>query len=214
MKVFAYYRVSTDLQEDSWEAQQKACRDYAREHDIEIKDEYIEKQSAFEKRPVFDTMLENLYKVEGILVFDLDRLVRDPFQFAKLLNVLQSLNKKIFQVIGEIDPDKEEDVLLARIKTDIAEYESAKIKRRTRAGIARYIEKHGHWGRPQKKISKSQFEKYVEDGELIFPKTVIAKLFNVSRQTLRIWMIENGYTNLIKEQPEHLKKLDETKELI
>lgn len=206
MRVFAYYRTSSDIQKDSWQSQQLACREYSTENKLIIVEEFIEKGSAFSERPIFYAMLEKLSDVDAVLVFDLDRMVRDPNELGKVLDLFQSTGKKILQISSSIDPDRDEDMLLARIKTSVAEYETKKFKQRVKAGINRYKEEHGRWGR-KPKISKKKFQQYLDgEGDLILSKTSTAKMLDVGRSTLISWMKKNGYEHLIKKQPEHLVK--------
>lgn len=200
MKVFTYYRVSTELQEHGVESQRLACQRYAKENGLEIIEEFSEEESAFKERPIFELMLKRLKEVDGVLVFDLDRLTREPIQLAKLLNLFFEEEKRLFQVIGEIT-DREEDILLARIKTDIAAYESEKIRRRIKAGINRRREEGLPLGRPKKEISKRVFDRYVKDGKLIISKSVLCEIFNVSRVTLLNWLRKNNYEFLIEDSP-------------
>jgi site-specific DNA recombinase len=212
INVFAYYRTSTDdLQADNWETQKSACEKYAVSNGLNIIEEFVEQVSAFKERPQFEKMLLRLKEVSGILVFDLDRLVRDPIQLGKIIMTFQETKKRIFQISGTLDLDSDEDRLLARIKTDIAQYETEKLKRRVKAGIQRHIEKYGTWGR-KRKISEYQFKKWIEiDPEtskerLMLNKTAIAKMLGVHKTTLNHWMKKNGYGHLIGSKPAWLKK--------
>lgn len=212
-KVFAYYRVSTELQETGLESQELACQKYAEENNLFILDVFKEEESAFNQRPILESMLRRLGEVDGILVFDLDRLVRDPHEFAKILTLFFDLNKKIYQVSGQIDMGKDEDVLLARIKTDIADYESRKIRRRIKAGLERRKANGLPVGRPKKHISKTLFQKYLQNDKLIISKAALSRTFKVSRATLIRWMRVNGYEDLIAKQPKSFNKVNSNEEI-
>jgi len=207
MKVFQYLRVSSDLQKEGLKSQRLACRQFAQRNKIRIVEEFVDEESSFNIRPNFETMLSRLGEVDGILSFDLDRITRDPYEFAKILNLFQDLDKKIFQVTGELNLEKEEDVLLARIKVDVARYERDKMIRRVKSGIARKKEETGIWGRPRAKISKTRFKKYIDGNVLITSKASLSKIFGVSKPTLIQWMKDNGFEYLIKDEPEHFKEL-------
>lgn len=204
MRVFAYYRISTKLQKDAWKSQRLACRNYAKEKDISIIEEFVEKESAFKERPIFLDMLSRLPDVDGVLVTDLDRLVRDPYNLNFMINRMQELKKVIVLVTGQEIVDSPEHRLIANIFASVAQFEAARTKERQIRGIKAYKEEKGHWGRPSAKITKYMFEKYLENGVLIFPKTTIARLFGVSSPTLRNWMKENDYGHLIEKKPEWL----------
>ncbi len=93
-KFLLYARKSTDVEDKqvlSIEAQLDELRLYAKEHDIEIAEEFVEKQSAkFPGRPIFNTMLERIEKGEasGILSWHPDRLARNSVDGGRIVYLL------------------------------------------------------------------------------------------------------------------------------
>jgi len=48
-------------------------------------------------------------------------------------------------------------------------------------------------------LSKKNFNKFVEDNQLVLPKSKIAKHFCITRPTLLKWMKKKGYGHLVGE---------------
>jgi len=95
MKFFLYARKSTDVEDKqvmSIEAQLIELRALARRDDIEISEEFIEKQSAKKPgRPIFEVMLRKIEKGEahGIICWKIDRLSRNPVDSGRVSWLLQ-----------------------------------------------------------------------------------------------------------------------------
>lgn len=206
MKVLAYYRGSTELQEKGIESQRLACREYAKNNNLEIIKEFEEKESTLYERPVFEKLLKEVVEYQGILVYDLDRLTRDPVQLGRMINIFSTHNIRIFQTIGEIDITSDDDLLIARIKTDVALYEREKIRRRIKSGIKNRKAKGLPFGRPKSEININLFKRYIRNNEFVISKESLCKIFMVSRSTLLRWMKENGFEYLIEDLPENFNK--------
>ena len=84
MKYFLYARKSTDVEDKqvlSIEAQLTELRTIARQNDLEIAEEFVEKKSAKQPgRPVFGDMMARIQSGEahGIICWKIDRLARNP----------------------------------------------------------------------------------------------------------------------------------------
>ena len=82
-KFFLYARKSTDVEDKqvlSIEAQITELRAYAKQENLDVVEELIEKQSAkIPGRPIFEKMLERIERgeVNGILAWHPDRLARN-----------------------------------------------------------------------------------------------------------------------------------------
>ena len=94
-KHFLYARKSTDVEDKqvrSIEDQLAVLRALAKEQNLSIAQELIEKQSAkMPGRPVFNEMMERIEKGEaqGILCWKLDRLARNPVDSGRVSWLLQ-----------------------------------------------------------------------------------------------------------------------------
>src|SRR3989344_93107 len=102
-KFFLYARKSTDTEDKqvlSIEAQLTELRAFAKQEDLEITDEFIEKQSAkMPGRPIFNEMLQKIEngQADGILAWHPDRLARNSVDGGKIVYLLdcgQLLNLK------------------------------------------------------------------------------------------------------------------------
>src|SRR4030043_2411770 len=93
-KYFLYARKSTDVEDKqvlSIEAQITELRAFAKQENLEIIEEFIEKQTAkIPGRPIFNEMLEQIEKSEanGILSWHPDRLARNSVDGGKIIYLL------------------------------------------------------------------------------------------------------------------------------
>src|SRR4030042_25167 len=90
-KFFLYARKSTDIEDKqilSIEAQITELRAFAKQNNLDIVEEFIEKQSAkIPGRPIFNTMLEKIEsgKANGILAWHPDRLARNSVDGGQII---------------------------------------------------------------------------------------------------------------------------------
>ena len=94
-KFFLYARKSTDVEDKqvlSIEAQLQELRDYAKQENIEISAEIVEKQSAkIPGRPMFNKMLDEIEKLGGnILAWHPDRLARNSVDGGRVIYLLDT----------------------------------------------------------------------------------------------------------------------------
>ena len=93
-KFFLYARKSTDVEDKqvlSIEAQIQELRDYAKQENLDIAQEFVEKQSAkIPGRPIFNEMMERLEKgdANSILAWHPDRLARNSVDGGKIIYLL------------------------------------------------------------------------------------------------------------------------------
>lgn len=106
-KVAIYIRVSTDRQAkegDSLEAQEKALRDYAKEHNYIIVDVYVDGGESGQKikRTNLQRMLQDVEenKIDLVIMTKLDRWFRNVADFYKVIEVLKR-NKVDWKTIWE-----------------------------------------------------------------------------------------------------------------
>jgi len=95
-KFFLYARKSTDVEDKqvlSIEAQLQELRDYAKRENLNIAQEYIEKQSAkIPGRPIFNEMMKCIEKgdADSILSWHPDRLARNSIDGGKIIYLLDT----------------------------------------------------------------------------------------------------------------------------
>ena len=87
MNVVVYARYSSHNQnEQSIEGQLEFCRNYAKQHNYKIIEEYIDRAQSGtnDDRPQFQKMIDDSSKklFEGVLVYQLDRFARNRYDSA------------------------------------------------------------------------------------------------------------------------------------
>lgn len=188
-KLFTYIRVSTDRQVDkcTYENQEVAIKKFLKGRDVEIIAEFqdLGLSGASRDRPGFNEMFSRLDEVDGICVYDDDRLARDFDMSIEQMFTLKKLKKKLYiaRKCKVIDFDKQrEEQLIHLISGWVAEQEREKIKQRQVDGMKRYRENNGTWGRPKKKINWKQYDEYKAVG---LSDHAISKIFQMDWRTLK-----------------------------
>lgn len=193
-KIFAYYRVSTDKQKEknTQENQKKAIFEFIEGKDLEIIAEFedLGLSGADNERPEFQKMISRLDEVQGIIIYDLDRLTRDFEMGVNFMFMMKKLKKSMYiartKEIKDFSDDSEQ--LMTIIKSWVSAQERQKIKERQKIGIKRYIDKKGRWGREKtfgKYKTPEQFWKnYDEYREMGISKVSCAKLLGLSPKSL------------------------------
>lgn len=183
-KIFIYLRVSTELQDEK--SQKTIIRDFLKDKKVEIVHEFVDHAisgKAGIERPSFNEMLLRLDEVDGLCVFDYDRLTRDEERGIMLMYEIKNKQKKIYEArtnsVLNFEPMSER--VLTVLKSMMAEEERKKIHARQAAGIQTYKDENGRWGRKTKKINWKKFDEYIELG---LSKSAISKLFGISQKTM------------------------------
>jgi len=185
-RVFAYFRVSTKEQKHMGtdENQRNHIREYSKgKYKIVKEFSDLGVSGAERDRPGFTSMVNQLHQVDGIIVYDLDRLSRDFEIGLMLMFQLKENRKKLIcsRTDSVTDFSRSEDQLIHVIKSWVSEQERVKIKARQMEGIARYRAKNKRWGRYRKTINWKAYDKYRSFG---IPRTSIAKMMGMSTATL------------------------------
>lgn len=143
MKLVGYCRVSTDNQkeEGTIKIQERALKEYVKKNNHELleifKDEGV--SGGLEDRPalskLFNYLEENSSKIEGLVIFKLDRLARDLYIQEHLIKKLEELKVKLIS-INEPDLDSKDPMRKAfrQIMGMFAELEKAYITIRLSGG--------------------------------------------------------------------------------
>lgn len=144
-KVFAYLRVSdvSQVKGDGYGRQEKACQEYADNHNMVIVQAYKEAISGTkdtEYRPVLASLLvsleQNGHGVKTVLIERLDRLARDYFIQETILRDLQSKGFTLISAnVNEPDlcSDDPTRVLVRTMLGGIAAYEKSMLVAKLRA---------------------------------------------------------------------------------
>jgi DNA invertase Pin-like site-specific DNA recombinase len=141
-----YRRVSTDKQERegaSLDEQERLCRELA-ESEYEVVEVYTDVLSGADpNRPDYNRMLNDAIagRFEAIAIYALDRFGRDVIQVTTSLKTLDQVGVKVLSVRGTVDRDTPEGQLMTTIEAAFGEFERAKIKIRTKMGVAAKLRK-------------------------------------------------------------------------
>jgi len=188
---FGYVRVSTKEQEDkeTQENQKQSIAVYAAAHGLSIvkcfQDLGISGND--NDRPDLNEMLANLDTVKNIIVYDQSRLSRNYEYSLKIMFLFQRLGVRVHLAQEGHVMDYNDDTvqLITSIQSWAAAQERKMINARQKAGIKRYIETHGEWGRKKIKINQKQFDAL---RTARVSKAAIARVLGTSRATLNRWI--------------------------
>ena len=139
IRAVIYARYSSHAQKDaSIEQQLRVCRQWAREHDIQIVAEYCDHaiSGTSDKRPEFLRMIKDSAKGrwERVLVYKIDRFARNRYDSAMYKARLKKNGVKVYSVMEPI-PDGPEGILLESVLEGSAEYYSANLSQNIRRGM-------------------------------------------------------------------------------
>jgi len=186
-KVFAYYRVSTNKQfkESTVETQKYSVKNWMKEINVEIIEEFSEIMSGSDStRPMFNEVLERIDEVDGIVVYDKDRLARDFETGAKMMFLLKEKNKQIWvsskKEITNFQIDTEQLISMIGFWAD--ERERIKIIGRLKSSIKRRISEGKGWGRKKKNINWNTYCLLMD--KLNNNKSAVSRVLRVSYSTL------------------------------
>jgi site-specific DNA recombinase len=149
-KGVGYYRFSSDMQrEESIEAQQRACREWAARHQIEIVGEYIDraKSATSDQRPEFQRMIRDAANgtFSTVIVHKLDRFSRNRYDSAHYKHQLKRYGVTLRSVIENIDGSPE-SVIMESVLEGMAEYYSLNLAREVEKGKRENALKGKHVG--------------------------------------------------------------------
>lgn len=138
IKAVIYARYSSDKQnEQSIEGQLTYCNKYAKEHDMTIVNQYIDRATTGtnDHRPAFQNMMKDSHTKmwDVILVYKLDRFSRNKYESAANKNILKKNGKKLISVTEYI-PDSPEGIILESMLEGMAQYYSAELSQKVKRG--------------------------------------------------------------------------------
>ena len=147
------------------------------------------------ERPAFKEMYDRLEEVDGIVVYDWDRISREEEFAVTFMHVLRRKNKIIVEAssVKILDFSDMGNRILTYVKSVTAEEERIRINKRQRDGIKTFKKKYGRWGAFRKygeteqgtKITKKSFWiKYELYRKANISKMAIARLLKISPPTL------------------------------
>ncbi len=140
MKIAVVYaRFSCDRQnEQSIDGQLRVCEKYAKEHDIIIVNNYIDRAmtGTNDNRAEFQQMLKDSDKKEWdyVLVYKLDRFSRNKYEMTIHKKRLKDNGIKLLSAMEQI-PDAPEGVLLESLLEGMNQYYSEELSQKTKRGM-------------------------------------------------------------------------------
>ncbi len=189
--IYGYIRVSTDKQ--TTDNQRFEILKYADEKKLSI-DAWIEETVSSTRRlsdRKLGTLLTRMQKNDILIVSELSRLGRSLMEVMSILHTLMEKNVKVFTTKEryELGNNINSNVLAFAFSLS-AEIERSMISSRTKEALARKKSEGKRLGRPKGRLST--VTKLTGKDELIreylekkIPHTVIARLLNVNRLTVR-----------------------------
>jgi DNA invertase Pin-like site-specific DNA recombinase len=152
MNCILYARVSTDRQAEkdlSIPAQLQLMRDYARQHDWRILEEFVEPGASAKTtdRPALQQLLSRIRsadtKIGVLLVHKIDRLARNVFDHATIRALLQQRGIRLASVVENVD-DSVSGQLVENIMASMAQFYSANLSAEVKQGLRKKVI-HGGW---------------------------------------------------------------------
>jgi len=150
MAAIGYLRVSTEDQ--CIDRQVDALRGQCDEWHIE------RTSAAARKRPVFETVLENLSDGDCLVVLDLDRAFRSTIDAIQTVEDLQTRGVALKIINLNVDTTTPGGMLVYTVLSACAEFERRIISQRTKEGMAAAKKRGKKLGRPSK-LSEEQLKR-------------------------------------------------------
>ena len=138
MKAGLYARVSTVDKNQDPELQLSRLREYAKMHDWEIIDEYVDYASGAKwDRPKFQQLLEDVKRrrFEVVLVTKIDRFTRSLIDLVNSLELLKHHNVAFITIDQPIDTSTASGILILHVLGSVAEFERELIRERVKEGM-------------------------------------------------------------------------------
>lgn len=138
------------------------------------------------KRPAFEELLDYVREGDTVLVHSMDRLARNLDHLRQVVRELTTKGVKV-QFIKEkltfTGEDSPMATLLLSVMGAVAEFERSLIGERQREGVAIAKQKGLYKGR-KKALNETQIRELQERVALGEKKTILARAFNVRRETI------------------------------
>ena len=184
-----YARVSTDETRQNPETQLLQLREYATLRGFEIVGEYIDHASGkHTERTSYKKLIGAVRKrqVDVVLVFHYDRLARSTIELITRVDEFHRLGVDFISYQQHVDTTTDIGKLYFTIMAGLAEYESAQIGRRVKAGMERAKAQGKRISRPPLAARIRQQIKPLRQHGVAFRK--IAEQIGVSKATVQKYM--------------------------
>ncbi|MEM2145128.1 MAG: recombinase family protein [Candidatus Jordarchaeaceae archaeon] len=204
LRVAAYLRVSTQRQAkkgSSLDAQKEEMRKLARSIGASVIYWFIDAKSGVsfvERKLNAIYRLAKLELIDKVLLREIDRMGRESFMLLAFVIIIRTLGITTVVPSGELDVKRCEDIIIASVKTVMAEMEN---KKRTRDALSSkiYNFKQRRWNMPvplgYRRTSNGWIEKIPEYGTLI--EDLFQHFISVKSYSKVANYINNKYDKLI-----------------
>jgi DNA invertase Pin-like site-specific DNA recombinase len=158
-RVALYARVSTLDKGQDPETQLRPLREYAQRRGFVVAAEYVDQASGTsEERREYKTMMAAAKKrhLDVVLVWRYDRFARSTQALVNALKQFQSLGVDFISYQENIDTTTPTGELIFHVMASLAQFESALISQRVRAGMARAKAQGKAISRPALSVDKQQ----------------------------------------------------------
>ena len=156
-RVALYARVSTLDKGQDPETQLRPLREYAQRRGFAVVEEYVDQASGTsEERTQYKSMMAAAKKrqLDAVLVWRYDRFARSTQALVNALKEFQSLGVDFISYQENIDTTTPTGELIFHVMASLAQFESALISQRVRAGMARAKAQGKHVARPRLALAK------------------------------------------------------------
>ncbi len=161
MTIFAYIRVSTDLQ--TTENQKKAILDAGFAVDKWVSEDGVSGSKPAFERPAFAAMMEEAVRDDTIICTMIDRIGRSTIDVLTTVDVFQKRNIRLRVIqFGGIDITSSMGKFTLTVMAACAEMERNMLVERTKAGLARTKTEGIHLGQPLK-ITPEELQGMIDD---------------------------------------------------
>ena len=136
--IYARYSAGPRQTDQSIEGQLRACRDYCKNKDITIVDEYCDRHISgrTDARPEFQRLITDASKkkFDAVVVYKTDRFARNKYDSAIYKQQLKKNGVTILYAAESI-PDGPEGIILESLMEGLAEYYSAELSQKIKRGM-------------------------------------------------------------------------------
>ncbi len=158
-RVGIYARVSTTDKGQDPETQLQPLREYSENRGFRVVGEFVDRASGRDdSRPQYADLLEAAHqrRLDVVLVWRYDRFARSLTALVNALSEFQALGVDFISHQENVDTTTPQGRLIFAVFSGLAEFESALISERVRAGMARARKQHKRISRPPIAVSKQR----------------------------------------------------------
>jgi DNA invertase Pin-like site-specific DNA recombinase len=166
-RIAIYARVSTTAGQQDPEMQLRELREYAKNRELIIVNEYVDRMSGSkDARPALNRLMADATnrKFDAVLVWKLDRFGRSLRHLVNALAELEALGISFISLRDNLDLTTPSGRLMFQIIGAMAEFERALIQERVRAGLRNARAKGQRLGRPSVIVDREAIHTLRESG--------------------------------------------------